>query len=86
MEALDYDDVRYLKDELQYAVGVKEKFLTWSEYLDFFFLQNELGQDRMEKTEIWWHKIDDTGKYPKKKKLQEGEEANMDLLTEEEKK
>ena len=38
MEALEYDDIRYLRDELAFAVGVKDKYLTWTEYLDFFFL------------------------------------------------
>ena len=79
MTALGYDDPGYLRDEIKLAAGIKDKFLTWSEFLDFFFLRDATLQDRTDGHD-WWNKVDDNGRYPKKKDIKE-----EDLLSDENK-
>jgi hypothetical protein len=65
MAALRYDDPAYLRDEIKLAAGVKDQYLTWAEFLDFFFLRDAPMHDRMDGND-WWNHVDDNGKYRKK--------------------
>ena len=40
MRALGYDDPMGLKDSVKLSPSVKNGYLKWSEYLDFFFLRD----------------------------------------------
>ena len=62
LRALNYEDQRQLADAVKNANCKKEGFLTWSEFLDFFFLggKHSEGQD-------WWNQLDQAGNYISKK-------------------
>jgi len=61
MRALGYDDPALLRDSIKLAASKKDGFLTWSEFLDFFFLRDATPQDRMDGND-WWNKLDREGK------------------------
>lgn len=54
LRALGYDDQLYLRDSVKLAASVKDGFLTWAEFLDFFFLKDATGVDRMDGND-WWN-------------------------------
>ena len=78
LRALGYDDQLNLKDSVKLAASVKDGFLTWGEFLDFFFLRDATAQDRMDGDD-WWNKLDPQGRAMPADEApldaQEGEEA-----------
>ena len=77
LRALGYDDQVYLKDAVKLAASVKDGFLTWGEFLDFFFLRDATGVDRMDGDD-WWNNLDPNGKVmqTKEEAAEEAEELN----------
>lgn len=67
MRALGYEDQRQLADGLKLASGRKEGFLTWGEFLDFFFLGSASLRDRTDGND-WWNQLDSRGNYITKEK------------------
>ena len=62
MRALGYDDPALLRDSIKLAASKKDGFLTWSEFLDFFFLRDATAADRIDRSNDWWQKLDREGK------------------------
>ena len=58
---MSYDDSKRLATDVNVAACAKEGSLTWSEFLDFFFLRNANLADRIDAND-WWNKIDENGK------------------------
>jgi len=54
MRALGYEDQRQLGDAVKLAVGRKDGFLTWNEFLDFIFLRDATLQNRTDAND-WWN-------------------------------
>jgi hypothetical protein len=49
-----------LADSVKLAAGVKEGYLQWNEFMNFFFLKDATFQDRIDGND-WWNQIDSTG-------------------------
>lgn len=62
LSAMNYTSIKKLEEDVKFATGAKDGCLTWSEFLDFFFLKDVSFQDRIGKTNDWWNKIDPNGK------------------------
>ena len=60
MHALGYTDSRQLQDGVKCSAGVKDGYLMWSEFLDFFFLKSARLQDRID-SQDWWQQLDAAG-------------------------
>jgi hypothetical protein len=76
LRALGYDDPVYLRDSIKLASSAKEGYLTWGEFLDFFFAKETSLQDR-DDGEAWWNKLDREGRaLPAVDKLMLDEEEN----------
>ena len=60
MHALGYQFERQLSDSVRLAAGIKDGYLQWSEFMNFFFLKDATFQDRMDGND-WWNQIDSTG-------------------------
>jgi hypothetical protein len=61
MNAMNCTDPKKLATDVHVAACAKEGSLTWSEFLDFFFLKNATFADRIDAND-WWNKIDENGK------------------------
>ena len=66
MTAMNCKDVQKLSTDVNIAACVKEGYLTWPEFLDFFFLRAASFTDRIDAND-WWNKIDENGKSINKK-------------------
>jgi len=62
MRALGYDDANQLKDAVKVGAGKKDGFLTWGEFLDFFFLGAASMRDRVDGND-WWNQLDNKGNF-----------------------
>ena len=65
MNALEYKDIKVLQHELKTAVCTKDGCLTWEDFLNFFFLKDQLGVERAEyltSGKDWWNSLDHDGK------------------------
>ena len=60
MHALGYDDVNQLQDGVKISSSKKDGFLTWSEFLDFFF-KKESSIGKGNEGVDWWNKLDNKG-------------------------
>ena len=61
MRVMSCSDPKKLQTEVNLAACSKEGSLTWSEFLDFFFLRDANFVDRIDAND-WWNKIDENGK------------------------
>ena len=61
MRVMNCSDPKKLQTEVNLAACAKEGSLTWSEFLDFFFLRDANFVDRIDAND-WWNKIDENGK------------------------
>jgi hypothetical protein len=59
---MNYNSLKKLEEDVKLATGAKDGCLTWSEFLDFFFLKDVTFQDRIGNSNDWWNKIDPEGK------------------------
>ena len=59
---MSYTSLKKLEEDVKFATGAKDGCLTWSEFLDFFFLKDVTFQERIGKNNDWWNKIDPNGK------------------------
>lgn len=73
MRALGYEDQRQLTENLKTAAGRKEGYLTWDEFLDFFFLADATLRDRTDGND-WWNQLDSKGNYITKNKVETSKE------------
>lgn len=79
LRALGYDDPIYLRDSIKLANSAKDGFLTWSEFLDFFFAGEEQNLHDRDESEPWWNKLDRDGKaLPPEKELTLTEDDEKD--------
>lgn len=60
MNALEIKSKRELNDSVELAACKKRGCLTWSEFLNFFFLKNATLEDRIDGND-WWDKLDQNG-------------------------
>lgn len=68
----------YLRDSIKLAKSAKDGYLTWSEFLDFFFVKDTSIQGQDEE-EAWWNKLDREGKaLPPEEKLADVVEEEKD--------
>jgi len=44
---MNYTSLKKLEDDVKKASGAKDGCLTWSEFLDFFFLKDVTFEDRI---------------------------------------
>ena len=58
---MNYNSIKKLEEDVKMASAAKDGCLTWSEFLDFFFLKDATFQDRIDSND-WWNKIDPNGK------------------------
>jgi hypothetical protein len=58
---MNFTNTLILEKEIKRASCVKENCLTWSEFLNFFFLK-DTGEVNEKDKEVWWNKIDMDGK------------------------
>jgi hypothetical protein len=77
MRALGYEDQRQLGDGVKLAAGRKEGYLTWGEFLDFFFLGDASLRDRTDGND-WWNQLDSKGNYITKTKVATSSELKDD--------
>jgi len=61
MNVMNQSDPKKLAVDVNVAACVKEGNLTWSEFLDFFYLRDKTFADRIDAND-WWNKIDENGK------------------------
>jgi hypothetical protein len=55
------------------AAGRKEGYLTWGEFLDFFFLGDASLRDKIDGND-WWNQLDSKGNYAPKSKVTESDQ------------
>ena len=77
MRALGYDDQRQLAEAIRVGAGKKEGYLTWGEFLDFFFLGNTSLQDKIDGND-WWNQLDSKGNYICKNKVASSKDENAE--------
>lgn len=73
MQALGHNDQRQLSESVRLAAGRVEGYLTWGEFLDFFFLGGASLRDRTDGND-WWNQLDSKGNYVTKTKAGENEQ------------
>jgi len=57
MHALEVRSKRELHDQVDMAACAKKNCLTWTEFLNIFFLKNATFEDRIDGND-WWCKLD----------------------------
>ena len=60
MNALEIRSKRELHDQIEAAHCAKAGCLTWTEFLNYFFLRGATLQDRIDGDD-WWTKLDQQG-------------------------
>lgn len=60
MQALGYKESKSLGENIKMHPSKKDGYLMWSEFCDFFFLQNATLQDKIDGND-WWNQLDSKG-------------------------
>jgi hypothetical protein len=60
MQALGYESINQLSDNVKVSPCKKDGYLMWSEFLDFFFLKDSKPHERIEGSD-WWNQLDPKG-------------------------
>ena len=60
MQALGYESVNQMSENVKMSACKKDGYLLWSEFLDFFFLKDAKPHERIEGSD-WWNQLDPKG-------------------------
>lgn len=82
MHALGYEDSHQFADNVKLSTSKKEGYLTWAEFMDFFFLKGATLPPSLDKRKDWWTQLDSKGRQllpEPEKDAEEDEKAEGDL-------